>query len=497
MLLRDPLVPDRPRMLAQSAAFREASLRSEVRRAYAVLAIIGIITVLLFLNGSMLKMTREVRLVTVVGLAALVATQVGVLAFAGWSRRAGRAIALWFIVVTVLVESLVPSSMILVQIIGDVLPPYTALVAPPILAYGILIGLSTLRLRPWLCALFGTISAGSYAAMLMYVTTGLRIMPPEDGLPHFAYVNNALLLFVAGLAAAWVARELRGHMEVALQEAETRRQIDRIEQDLLNARTIQQALLPRAAPDVPGFDIAGWNRPADQTGGDYYDWQELPDGNWIVTVADVSGHGIGPALVTAACRAYVRASGDHRGDLPTLTGRINALLADDLPEGRFVTMVSVLINPRTQPIALLSAGHGPIVFYVGSTGKVQDILPGDLPLAVSPDSTFGPPQSIIMGVDDVLALVTDGFVEWAKRDAGGNREEFGVDRLRKSLSRHAHLSAQQMIEAITGDVAAFAGDVPQQDDLTIVIIRRVAAVAGSNRDADAQHVITGSVAYAG
>src|SRR6185369_6085789 len=110
------------------------------------------------------------------------------------------------------------------------------------------------------------------------------------------------------------------------------------------ARSIQQALIPHAGPSIPGFDIAGWNRPADQTGGDYYDWQMLPDGNWIVTLADVSGHGIGPALVTAACRAYVRASSFYNSDLSSLAGRMNRLLAEDLPEGRFVTMVSVIID---------------------------------------------------------------------------------------------------------------------------------------------------------
>src|SRR5262249_15242367 len=155
-----------------------------------------------------------------------------------------------------------------------------------------------------------------------------------DGMPRVGYVNCAFLLLITGLAGAWVAREIRRHVEAALGEAEARRQVERMERDLSVARSIQRALPPHAAPQSPGFAIAGWNRPADETGGDYYDWQALPDGNWIVTLADVSGHGIGPALVTAACRAYVRASGAERGDLASLTGRINRLLADDLPGGR-------------------------------------------------------------------------------------------------------------------------------------------------------------------
>jgi phosphoserine phosphatase RsbU/P len=261
-------------------------------------------------------------------------------------------------------------------------------------------------------------------------------------------------------------------MEAALGEAETRRRMGRIEQDLAVARSIQQALLPRTAPAIPGFDIAGWNRPADQTGGDYYDWQAMPDGTWLVSLADVSGHGIGPALVTAACRAYMRASSLHHRDLPSLASRINRLLADDLPEGRFITMVSVLIDPRAGPLALLSAGHGPIVLYMGGSGEVRDVLPKDLPLAIEPEAVFGPAQGIALEPGDVLALVTDGFVEWARHDGAGRREQFGMERLRESFRRHARLPAAAMIEAITADVTAFAGQERQQDDLTMVIIRR-------------------------
>jgi len=474
MLMRDISKSEHCPTLASSPAFRAASLRSEIQRAYAVIGVAVLSMGLVFLHVGSRRMNQQIRVIGLSGLAVLVLLQFGVIAFAHWARRRGCPIPFWFVVITVIIESLVPSGMIMANVVSGLLPPYVALSTPPILAYGILIGLTTLRLRPVLCILAGIASAAEYGGILAYVIFVLDLPEPTTGMPMLAYINTAGLLFISGLAAAWVARELRGHMEAALDEAEVRRQMDRIEHDLVAAQTIQQALLPHGSPSIPGFDIAGWNRPADQTGGDYYDWQKLPDGNWIITVADVSGHGIGPALVTAACRAYVRASGESRGDLPTLTGRINRLLADDLPQGRFVTMVSVLINPSTQPIALLSAGHGPMVLYVSSTGKVQDILPGDLPLAIEPDTTFGPPQSITMKPGDVLALITDGFVEWAKRDANGNRDEFGIERLRESLGRHANLPAAAMIEAITADVSAFTNPTPQQDDLTIVVIRRVA-----------------------
>jgi len=459
--------------LAGSPAFREAALRGEVRRAYAVIAVIGLITVLVLVRERNVVDFR-VQITAIVGIISLMAIQIAVLLIARWAQPRGRSIPLWFIVFTVVIESLIPTALMASHIASGALRPYAALSSPAIFAYGLLISLTTLRLRPALCVLAGTVVSAGYFGLLAYVAYGMGIVEPTTGLPRAAYATSGILIFITGLAAAWVAHELRLHMEAALHESETRRRMDRIEHDLAVASTIQRALLPGAPPQIPGFEIAGWNRPADQTGGDYYDWQEMPDGNWMVTVADVSGHGIGPAMVTAACRAYVRASGLQHSSLASLAARVNELLVQDLPEGRFVTMACTLLSPACEPVALLSAGHGPIVLYVGASGDVHDILPGNLPLAVDRAARFEATQSIPMREGDVLALVTDGFVEWSRVDPSGRREEFGLPRLRESLRRHAQRPAAEIIDAMTAEVEAFAHPSAQQDDLTMVIIRRVA-----------------------
>ena len=455
-----------------SRALLDASLRSESRRAYVMITLVLLTSILLRLRG--LRGGIGAQLTAYTGMGLLMALQFCLLGFIAWARSRQRGIPTWLAAITVTIENLIPTAIILTNIKQGYLTPYASLSLPALLNYGFLIALTTLRLRPWLCILAGAVGAAGYGAVLAYVTYGLGITVPTTGLGWMAYPNTVVLLFVNGLAGAWVAHELRGHVEAALSEAETRRENDRMERDLTVARSIQRALLPGSVPRIPGFDIAGWNRPADQTGGDYYDWQQLDDGNWIVTVADVSGHGVGPALVTAACRAYVRASSTQCGDLAKLSSRVNRLLAQDLPDGRFVTMVSVMISTGENPVALLSAGHGPIVLYVGSTGAVKDIMPHDLPLAVEPDGNFGPPNLLEMAPGDILALVTDGFVEWARTGANGQREQFGTLRLRDSLARHAHLPAAAIIEAITRDVTAFTQPTAQEDDLTMVIIRRVA-----------------------
>jgi serine phosphatase RsbU (regulator of sigma subunit) len=456
---------------AGSRALRDASLKSESRRAYVLILVIVLIAGMLWLRG--VSGGRPAELTAYSGMAFLVTLQLCVLKFIHWARARDRGLPTWFMAITVVMENLPVAGAMMANITQGALPPYAALTGGPLLFLGILMALTTLRLRPWLCILQGILASGSYAAALAYVTYGLGITTPTTGLPWIFYANTVGLLFIASLACAFVAHEIRGHVEAALAEAETRRQKDRMERDLVVASSIQRALLPRSVPNIPGFDIAGWNRPAEQTGGDYYDWQRLPDGKWIVTVADVSGHGVGPALVTAACRAYVRSSSDHDGDLALLSSRVNRLLAQDLPDGRFVTMASAMINSTDTPVALLSAGHGPIVHYVRSTGTAREIMPQGMPLAVEPDGDFGPVMSIPMAAGDVLALVTDGFVEWARSDENGHHEQFGTSRLRAAVARHAHLPAAQIIEAITRDVTAFTHPTPQQDDLTMVIIRRV------------------------
>ena len=99
--------------------------------------------------------------------------------------------------------------------------------------------------------------------------------------------------------------DLRANVERLAVEKAVRQ---RMERDLDIARQIQRGLLPSSKPNVPGYDIAGWSRAADKTGGDYFDWQMLPDGQILISLADVSGHGIGPALMAAVCRAYARAT---------------------------------------------------------------------------------------------------------------------------------------------------------------------------------------------
>jgi serine phosphatase RsbU (regulator of sigma subunit) len=244
----------------------------------------------------------------------------------------------------------------------------------------------------------------------------------------------------------------------------------KIEQQLEIAKTIQEGLLPHDAPNIQNFRIDGWSQPADQTGGDYFDWLELPNGEVMLTIGDVTGHGIGPALVTAAVRAYARATINPTESLDATIARLNDMIHHDLQGDRFVTLVACLLNPITRNLKLIAAGHGPIIFYShrrDSTDVVYDTH--GLPLGIIDGGEYDRPMDVQFEPTDALVLVSDGFFEWA--NAGG--ENFGTDRLRDSILGSCRTVPDAIIDRLRNDVANFHNGTHQADDTTALVIRCV------------------------
>jgi serine phosphatase RsbU (regulator of sigma subunit) len=246
--------------------------------------------------------------------------------------------------------------------------------------------------------------------------------------------------------------------------------LEKLERDLDLARDIQHGLLPSGPPDLAGFEIAGWNQAADETGGDYYDWLTLPDGRLVATLADVTGHGIGPALIVAVCRAYMRASTTFGAQqLSEALGHVNDLLYADIPPERFVTAVVFLLDTAQKRLTMVSAGHGPILLYEARTGTIREWAADMPPLGVMDGIEFPPPHEIDLEAGDVLVLTTDGFFEWRNRAD----ELYGLERLRAFVSDHHDLAPERFIETLYQDVLAFADGTGQEDDLTAVVLRRL------------------------
>ena len=235
------------------------------------------------------------------------------------------------------------------------------------------------------------------------------------------------------------------------------------------ARDIQQGLLPDGAPAIEGFDVAGFNEPADETGGDIYDFLALSGGRWMLLVADATGHGIGPALVIAETRAMLRAIGLHGRGVSGILQSANDLLVTDLGGERFVTCFLGILEPRAAAITYASAGHGPMLFYTRSSDKFETFASTGVPLGILPQAEYGKTNRLDFQAGDFLVIITDGFIEAENADG----EQFGADRVKELLRRSRDLPAGEMIANLRRAVAEFTSGRRQADDLTAVVIRKL------------------------
>jgi serine phosphatase RsbU (regulator of sigma subunit) len=306
-----------------------------------------------------------------------------------------------------------------------------------------------------------------YALIASFVLSRFPVPVVRQAMqPVQYYIGNAFMILAAGFLAGEIARQIRSHVGAALREAGT---VERLHGELESARFVQQSLLPSETPGLDNYDLAGWNKPADQTGGDYYGWRQLADGRTIFMLADVTGHGIGSALMASACHAYIQASIAQDSDLDAIVTRINRLLCADLPSGKLITFVAAVLDPNTGCVELLSAGHAPLLLYSAADDRIHSFDAHGVPFGIFRAMAYGPAQKFNLNPGDMLVLITDGFFEWTNQ-AG---EDFGFDRLHAAIRTARGLSAAEIISALHTAVVGFASGTAQQDDLTAVVLKRL------------------------
>lgn len=240
--------------------------------------------------------------------------------------------------------------------------------------------------------------------------------------------------------------------------------------DLELAREIQQSILPDGAPPCEGFDIVGWNRPADQTGGDAYDFIDLGAGRTAILAGDATGHGIGPALVAVGCRAMIRALTKSTTDLAEILATTNSLLVQDLAGGRrFVTLCLAIVDAQRAAIAFASAGHGPLLHYHAATDTFDQLAVSGPPLGLFDGMAYPPPPDIHMAQGDMFIVPTDGFYEYAAEDG----EFFGQARIEDVLRANRAEACRVIAARLYEAVIDFANGAPQIDDMTVVIVKKI------------------------
>lgn len=261
------------------------------------------------------------------------------------------------------------------------------------------------------------------------------------------------------------------HAAIALDRAglvdELRRR-EQMETSLNVARDIQRGFMPRQLPEIPGYEVASWWFPNEAVGGDYCDVLPLRDGRIGLVIADVSGHGLGPALIMASVRAGLRALVLEHTAAELLLGLLGRALSADLQDGRFITMVMAGLDPVSHGIEYANAGHAPALHYSAAERSFHTLESTGMPLGVldRPEYPQGPPLRMQPG--DLLVLCTDGIVE-AVNHAD---EQFGLNRLQEIIAECATGSVENLTQRIAAEVENhYVGSSPA-DDLTVLALRR-------------------------
>jgi phosphoserine phosphatase len=233
------------------------------------------------------------------------------------------------------------------------------------------------------------------------------------------------------------------------------------------ARVVQMSTLPRTMPVLPGYDVYGTFKPADLTGGDTFDLSWVGE-KLLVVLGDATGHGIAPALSVTQMQAMLRMALRLGASLEVAFTQVNNQLADVLPGDRFITAFIGLLDPASHRLRFHSGGQGPILHFHAASGESTHHKPTSFPLAAMPIERLRPAVELELAPGDILALISDGIYEYRNREG----EEFGEERVRTLLAAHHRRPSAEISALVFAAVEAFAGRAPQEDDMTVVLVRR-------------------------
>jgi phosphoserine phosphatase RsbU/P len=228
--------------------------------------------------------------------------------------------------------------------------------------------------------------------------------------------------------------------------------------------------LPATMPALADYDVHGRFVPADLTGGDTFDLAALEQG-LLVVLGDATGHGIAPALSVTQMHAMLRMAFRLGADLETAFTQVNNLLAETLAADRFITAFVGLLDPLAHSIRYLSGGQGPILHFHAASAQCTRHKPTGFPLGAMRLAASRPAASLALQPGDVLLLLSDGIFEY--HDAA--QRQFGEDRVERIVAEHHGRSMAELSAILFDAVRDFAQGAPQEDDMTIVLVKREAA----------------------
>jgi sigma-B regulation protein RsbU (phosphoserine phosphatase) len=237
------------------------------------------------------------------------------------------------------------------------------------------------------------------------------------------------------------------------------------------AQEVQQNLLPEEIPEVPGFDISAKSVYCDETGGDYFDFFPCVDEDYArtgVVVGDVTGHGIGAALLMATARALIRGLASKQQNLAEYVSQVNRLLTADVRQsGNFMTLFFLELEVGSRIVRWVRAGHDPAILYDPATETFEELKGSGLVLGVDEDYSYQELEKTIETDGTIILVGTDGI--WEAHNGEG--EMFGKERLYDIIRINALKTAEEIQDAVLEALSGFRGDAGQEDDVTIVVIK--------------------------
>jgi serine phosphatase RsbU (regulator of sigma subunit) len=256
--------------------------------------------------------------------------------------------------------------------------------------------------------------------------------------------------------------------QLVRQQQQEAKERERIEQELKVARLIQQTLLPKALPEIPGYEVAAYYQPAREVGGDFYDFLTLDDGRLGLVVGDVTDKGVPAALVMATTRTMLRAAAQRLLTPGEVLQRVNDVLVQDIPPNMFVTCLYAILDPESGRVVYANAGHDlPYRRKAGRQGGAEELRARGMPLGLMPGMGYEEKEMVLQRGESVL-FYSDGLVEAHDR----RREMFGFPRLQGLVGAHRS-GGSALISFLLAELARFTGENwEQEDDITLVTLDR-------------------------
>jgi phosphoserine phosphatase len=273
----------------------------------------------------------------------------------------------------------------------------------------------------------------------------------------FDGVDSSILQLLGDQAGVAIQRYLL--QQKAMESVALQREMDL-------AKRVQEALIPTEPPKIEGLAVAGWTRAASTTGGDAFDYWQLPDGRLAIFLGDASGHGIAPALIVSQTRTLIRALAELETSPTRLLQRVNARMHDDLQNGQFITVFLGYLDSGGG-LEWTSAGHGPILACCGPDDVPHALETPGYPLGFTPDWPDCPGEPLTLQKGGQIVIASDGIFE----AFSPQKEQYGAERVIELVGMNCG-SPQQTIDTLKAAINQWQGKEEPPDDQTVVIAQR-------------------------